>query len=926
MKPRIATTLASGPRNSRGSAVIAVLGALALLSLLLVSLLHSVRIERKSASSAAAAMESRLAAESAVATACARLRIGTSHSPSFLVGLQEGGEGGASGEIAGETVPSLLIGATNLTTKSQLLPLFSSDLQAAASFPKLPHGYLESLLEKRLSTNPSQAIDLNDPSLVSKSGEITRGETGGIIAPHGRYPALWQYLHDSTGTSVARYAFVMTDESARLNPALHRGNARTNATNWDGGPGDIPITNASGSLFSSEEAELLHDAATTLPTEESMGTAFRDPSEFHEKRGLLTRDPCLLPELIPPGYPEQGLPKYNLNNLATNPAWGATPYDRATNIAGIINKNLPSFKLRDPSLPAKDADLYLRRLACSIVDYISPTVAPTGPSPEEPLGRDLVPYVTQIAECCTRKSLSSNSTTIQSRFFAEIWNPTTKTIPAGGAARLRISNRAKVIFGNTLETAFDTYDRTSTELPAIRPNEFIVVAFDPAEQAWTSPTATTNPPKWDSGPNGNEDAAQHQHFQLYWNGALVDMTRRAGTLPGDAAGGLFHRAQTLNDTKPHWQCFTVPTWVSGDSQPVLADEALQPGAYRFVGDPRATFLTAYKWQSMSDYPGKTLWKGINPAARYGVGFVLDPLAVWKARDRVPVNAPAGGKPENDLQDPDKIPSPYREDADAANAPFVMRKGPMTSLAELGNIFDPAQVDDEGNAPPAGSPKPSKFCSGGGRTLRLGQPEFHAANPKVTWDVPGKRAVDLIDLFTVAETGRQPGTNRVNTNSSSLGIPGRINVNTAPHAVLTSLFTGVAVTSDRRFTNSTLSAKAIEELATLLEEHRPYARLSDLSLLTTNLVNADSYLPRLSENIIGSTPPVANVFDRAREEAFGRIIGHCAVQSRTFRIYVIGEALDRSGRTSARSLLEGIIRIAPDASGTLVPSLHDTTWH
>ena len=92
------------------------------------------------------------------------------------------------------------------------------------------------------------------------------------------------------------------------------------------------------------------------------------------------------------------------------------------------------------------------------------------------------------------------------------------------------------------------------------------------------------------------------------------------------------------------------------------------------------------------------------------------------------------------------------------------------------------------------------------------------------------------------------------------------------------------------------------------------------------MNADSYLPRLSENIIGSTPPVANVFDRAREEAFGRIIGHCAVQSRTFRIYVIGEALDRSGRTSARSLLEGIIRIAPDASGTLVPSLHDTTWH
>jgi hypothetical protein len=867
-------------------------------------------------------MEARLAAESGIATACALLRIGTSNSPAFLVGLEEGNRLDASGEI----VPALLIGATNLTTKSQLLPLFSSDLKSLATFPKLPGSYLDTLLEKRLSTNPSQVVDLNDPSLDSSNGEKPKGETGGIIAPRGHYPALWQYLHDSTGSSVGRYAFVMSDESARLNPALHRGNARTNSTNWDGGPGDLPLTNASGSLFSVEESERLHDAATTLPTEGSMEAALEDPLEFSEKRGLLTRDRCLLPDLIPAGYPEQGLPKYNLNNLATNPAWGATPYDRATNIAGIINRNLPTFKLRDPSLSSKEADLYLRRLACSIVDYIKPEVGPSGPSPEEPLGRDLVPYVTQIAECCTRKMLSSNSTTIESRFFTELWNPTTKTIPTGGTARLRISNRAKVIFGNNLETAFETYDRTSSELPAIRPNEFIVVAFDSTEQTWTSPTATTNPPKWENGPNGNEDNTQHQHFQLYWNGTLVDMTRRAGTMPGDAAGGLVHRAQTLNNEKPHWQCFTVPTWVSGDSQPVLADETVQPGAYRFVGDPRATFLTAYKWQSMTNYPGKTLWKGINPASRYGAGFVLDPSTAWKARDRVPANGPAGVKPENDLQDPDKIPSPYSENTDATKAPFVVRKGPMTSLAELGNIFDPAQVDDEGNAPLAGSPKQSKFCAGGGRTLRLGQPEFHAANPKHTWDVPGKRAVDLIDLFTVSEPGRQPGANHMSTNTAMLGIPGRINVNTAPHAVLTSLFTGVSVTSDRRFTNSTLSAKAVEEMATLLEKHRPYSRLSDLSLLTTNLVNADSYIPRLSENIVGSTPPIANVFDRAREEAFGKIIGHCAVQSRTFRIYVIGEALDHAGRTSSRSLLEGIISLNPDSTGRLVPRLHDTSWH
>ena len=274
MKHRIVTTAPCLQGNSDGSAIIAVLGALALLSLLLVSLLHSVRIERKSASSATAAMEARLAAESGIATAFALLRIGTSNYPAFLVGLEEGNRPDASGEI----VPALLIGSTNLTTKSQLLPLFSSDLKSLAAFPKLPGSYLDTLLEKRLSTNPSQVVDLNDASLDSSNGEKPKGETGGIIAPRGRYPALWQYLHDSTESSVARYAFVMSDESARLNPALHRGNARTNSTNWDGGPGDLPLTNASGSLFSIEEAERLHDAVTTLPTEGSMETALEDPA------------------------------------------------------------------------------------------------------------------------------------------------------------------------------------------------------------------------------------------------------------------------------------------------------------------------------------------------------------------------------------------------------------------------------------------------------------------------------------------------------------------------------------------------------------------------------------------------------------------------------------------------------------------------
>ena len=917
----------SPDHSLEGSAIIAVLSVLALLSLLLVSLLHSVRLERSSSTACAEETRSRLAAESGTSAAFALLMTTTSDRPAFLVGL-------AGEEEDPGTAPALVIGATNLTTETQLAPLLSCDPEPLSSYPRLPRDFLGGVLQKRLSTNTAETVDLNDPSLVLNPSDL-RGHPeagaaprGGIIAPTGRYPALWQTIRDSGKKAVARYAFILLDESARLNPGLHRGEARTDPVDWQKGPGDLPLTNGSPSLATPEEAARLVRIASNLPTLGSLEAAFDDPAGYEAKKPLFTRDPCLLPDLIPAGLPEGGLPKYNLNDLATNPAWGSTPYERAGIIASIIDRNIPKFKERDPSLSGRGADpsLYLRRLACSIVDYISPEPGPTGPPGGEPSGRDLTPYVTQIAECCTRTTISSNSVTIESRFFAELWNPYTTPIQAGGLPRLIVGNRARVSFGTGVNSAFSDYDGSAPPLPTIRPNEFTVVAFDPVVQIWTSPEATSLPPRWTNGPAGNADTLSQQSFQLYWNGRRVDMSRPAGISPGDVAGGLAHLGQTLQDDSPHWQCMTIPTWSSTSDDRDTQDEseeAVQPGSYRFVGDPRATFLTSYKWSVATNYPSKTLWKGISPAGTLGRGYVLDPMNTWTRRDRVPVNPFRGTPPGSDRQTPERIPSPYKSDGAGSEPPAVIRKGPMLSIGELGHIFDPAQVDDLGQAPLAGSPKKTRFCSGGGRTLRVGQPEFHVADPSADWDLPGKRAVELIDLFTVAGPGREPGTNTLTTNS---GIAGRINVNTAPHAVLTALFSGIGVTSDRRFTNCTIGARAAGSLATLIEENRPYDRLSDLHRITARLTDAETYTPPLSRNVPGLSPPVADVFDRAREEAFGKVIGHCAVQSRSFRIVVLGEALDRAGKPSGRSLMEGTIRLAPDESGRLLPSLHDVQWH
>ena len=928
-------------QRESGSAIIAVLSLIGLLTLLLVCLLQSVRIERTSSAACSAEEQAELSAESGIASATELLLIATSNRQAYLVGLPLPNE---EGEDPKEGVaPPLLLGASNLTNSTQLLPLFSFDLTKVALFPKLTKNTLESLLEERLSTNPSVAVNMNNPLFVGGSldtnnannSKVTNQPTlggPGMIASDGVYPALWQSLHDSDGKTVGRYAFIMTDESARLNPALHLGNPRTDPKDWDHGPGDLPLADGSNLLPSPEEAAHLHEIASNLPTAGSFETAFHDSREYGEKRSLLTRDPCKTPDLIPATLPEGGLPKYNLNDLATNPVWGSTSYDRATNIARIIDKNLPKFKQRDPSLAKKGSDpfLYLTRLACSIVDYISIAPGPTGPLGGEPSGRELVPYVTQIAEKCTRTAYLTNSmtntTTIESQFFVEIWNPTT-SIVRGGIPRLVIGNRAYVAFGTGVETPFKKYDETASSTRDLRPNEFTVLAFHPESQTWNSPTPpSTDEPSWKEGPIGNENDAP-EYFELYWNEKLVDMTRRSTNESKKEQGGLKHNAQQLLNSQPRWQCLTVPTYSGKGTEPDESSEALDPGKYRFVGDPRATFLTSYTWVPITTYQENTLWNGVVPGGVLNKGMILDPKNTWKSRDWIPENPVIGNRPATAEQMPDRIPSSYREGIDDKTAPDVMRKGAMVSLAELGNIFEPAQVDDQGSAVNA-SQAGILTCSGGGRTLRIGQPEFQFAGTN-NWDTPGKRAIELLDLFTLADEGRRPpsrdasaATNQLGTNA---GIPGRINVNTASHAVLTSLFYGVGVTSDQRFTNSRISANAADDLASVVETKRPYQKLSDLYPLTTNLVNADTYTPYLARNIPGSSPPAAAVFDRAREEAFGKIIGHCILQTRVFHLYVIGEALDLHGKTRGRSLMEGLLRLEPDVTGRLIPSLHDVQW-
>ncbi len=868
-------------RSSAGSVLLAALLLLATLSILIACLLDRAVMVKRRTISTSSSYQAVLAAESGLAAAMSQLALATKDYPQFLIG-----------ETTQDHI--LFLGATNLTSQEQLMPLLSGNLNLLCDFPYLPHDNVDRYLQALHENN--HAIDLNIKNHP--------------IAASGSYLAPWVTITNNAGISIARYAYRFLDEQARLNPTLHQGKPRTHPEDWDQGPNVIPLTLENNFLFSTEEASSLLALADQHLLENGFSSAFRSKGNFENKKHLLSRCETALPDFIPFSLPEGGKLKYDLNDLATNTAYGLTKSDRAVHLAEIIDRNLPHFKERDPSLhfqSPSDQRRYLNRLAACIIDYINPPSPPTLVNGGEPAGQILSPLMTQLAERLQLQSCNSNSVTIESQYFVQFWNPYTKSIPGGNLISFSIENRPLLHFGTAKPTPFESYDQSLVS-PSIRPNESIVLAFPTVSQTWVSPTpvSATDSPYWLQGPEGNSNPKRHQFFKFSWNNHLSQMSRNPPVGPGLLDGGFEHEAGSLSNFNNYWHCNFIPT------------EKDHSGYFRFTGDPRDTFLSNYIWKSYSggkSYLEETRWQGVMSDASSERRF--NPQESWNARDFVPINPREGNHPISIVMTPDQIPSSYQEE-DALHAPLVMRHGPMNSIVELGNIHDPAQADDLGSAPEAGSSEhqTSVYACGGGRTLRIGQPEFPY------WDMPGKRAIELLDLFTASPPKQKRDSPPIDHHSWLLR-KGLINVNTAPHEILTALFYGITPTSDQRFCHSRIQLQAAERLATLLEKNRPYEKTSDLRFLTPLLANAETYSPSLSSNVTSREIPLAAVFDRAREEGFGKMISLCTFRSHTFRIFILGQTLDRHGKSTAESMLEALVTLRQtDSEKMMQPILQE----
>lgn len=252
-------------------------------------------------------------------------------------------------------------------------------------------------------------------------------------------------------------------------------------------------------------------------------------------------------------------------------------------------------------------------------------------------------------------------------------------------------------------------------------------------------------------------------------------------------------------------------------------------------------------------------------------------------------------------DPSGWPERAHFTAGAANAPAVIANTPLTSIGQLGDLFDPQRE--------ASSPANINFSRGGGRTLHIGQPE----NPAI-WDgKSGSRSRNwtawrLTDIFTANTTKDDPATSDTD---ESFERPGLINLNGLRRdggAALQTLLSGykfnAAPAADPAIADKNLpqgKGNGVDELVTELN-----ARLDPASGGGPMFERGElSELPLFSSGTKLAGVDMTTVLDRSREELFRRAVELTTTRGSVFSIYAVGQAVqERPGGPAGAVLVRG----------------------
>ena len=877
--------------HKHASALVTTLFVLVVLCTITVAFLQTMTMERAVSRSLKNKFKADLAAEAGANMVAQAMTEAIGTHAGFLV---------LSTNISPALTPIFYIQTGSNDAASNVLPLVSGDLTNYLGTRSSSTTALTDYLAH--ATNTNNAINANKLSGTYR-----------ILANSGptNFNAPWIHFTNANGETNSRVAFFVVDEQSKLNLAQHGWSTNTNRAGWSNSPSLVPIAiPGNTNLLTTNAAVAFASATNKSHFVGNLAQIFSDRADYESKKHLYTYATGPSQDFIPSGYTNTNgtfsnyaqahLPKWNINNLATNISFGATSSLRASNIAQVINTNLPNFGKRDIAMSnglGGSYFRYLERISASILDYIDPdtdvTILPDASPLGEPAGKELAPLVTGIAEKYNWISESGSGTAwtnkITQTVFVQLWNPYQTNLSGNLSLEVTTFRPIKMpgLGGPILPNA------GTIAITNLRPNEMKVFKTATVTNTVISTLKGSalvgNRPYLEQTASANAFFEHHSRFDARWNGVLFDRTANLATnfftnnqgLPKSAMGKTIETRINLGG--PNRFAINYPS----------CGFFAAPKGYRAVADPRQNAISPYDWEAPASTNSEVRWNGRNTFTNESS---QDYAKTFSSRDVVRSSPLEGSSIDLTLADPTSAASSYSI-SESTNAPFYLRNAKMESIGELGNIYDPAQLNDVGFST-AGSD--SWYASGGGRTLRMGITEFDypasgiapsgSEKAAPNWNSPGFRSLHLVDLFTVAET-------------NAAGIPThapKININTAPKEVLTALFYHLSQNADPAFTNSSLTSHAATQLANLVISNRPYYNLSDLHKITPQLLNPTNFIPTLGSN---SSTPIATIHDAGREQVLSSLLELVDTQSRNFKVVAIGQALGQSGKVLSESFLE-----------------------
>jgi hypothetical protein len=583
-----------------------------------------------------------------------------------------------------------------------------------------------------------------------------------------------------------------------------------------------------------------------------------------------------------------------------------------TNIAYTITNNFPNFTNRAGGMNGTN---YILALAANIIDYadtdssatstnINVSTNPVLPTNVPVNGFDSYPFVTQIFDqfVCTQTGTAPPVITVNT--YLQFWNPSSISSPTTTNTLLYdFADTIKaVVFTNTTTTNTNSSTTPPRLTPLVTTN--IVIPSLPANSGFITniTTVATNIPSA-LGPTAPMTWANFANVWINTNAATVlSAAVLTNSLAIQVGGvnylsmrkGYYRMGLSLTNNETNWLGVVLGLRGQGATAPGVS------GQNRLLADPRMlSYITLEA--GVFSFPN-VYWRG------YPAEFTSALLSGH------PGNWPDGYNTANNA-----IPT-FGNQYAATNAPplgaftisdpapcKISNFGSYTNICELGNIFDPIQwappispaINNYANVDiPTGTTWTTNSIYGGGSTLRIGRPEhsrFAFTNLGGAYPTPnlGQSAVGLLDLFCVTNTYNWAG---------------KININTAPPAVLAALAGGIKLTRDPNKAGSEVNDTMINAFTNGVMRFRqtyPFITPSQLAFISRNYgtnpanpttcwTNTFSNNAVFSSSVLGGLNGVSSINDQGFEEWFAKIYALTTVQSFNYRIYVVAQLTDTNG--------------------------------